>query len=631
MPVAQTVKELLASINFYLTCDENTGLAVEELKKSLTTIVGLPMSFTEGRPADLTVKIIARDQEKSSCPYPLFELLTERKTAPLTIDVPYVSNKTIFYVHRISEPALEDDELKLALQALRIIHLTCHTIGYSDHIEFASLSKDYEAQLRGDPLLAKEAVEKECLMSWRQLYVMASKLDPARKIPVFEEFPICNECDSHPTGFRLSDFDAISEMLELHRRKETTSSFKQNRYAVLYVLGKNRHGEVVLGVSPIRSRRGLGAASGMTLTELEEGLLSGFYLSVPPNLFEQTEVRMVKPGLKGLVEFGYTSSRDDEELRLSSLKMLHKLSEGHKIDDISSMSHHLGIGRIRLTIRIKWAPEVDTVVLREAAAKVRKLTGCMVVVDRKTNDQLRQTSSKILNIINSLKGNLEPGEFRKIMHNLQDILNGVGPRAIDIVDTAFVEVFILPKMCYLPISTAGHWALGQTTSRIFTVLAMPPETGQVQLVSEACQECSKNYTKGRSYEYSSHLAVLIIHELLHITAGLRDHRGECHLCMLDKPEMKPLRLTTCDRCIQEDGHFVHRNCVMSYACQLCIAARLGEIGRLNEILCETCISSTRPESDYIHTYFRRLNAIIYQDMITKIGQQRFEEANKITS
>ncbi len=81
----------------------------------------------------------------------------------------------------------------------------------------------------------------------------------------------------------------------------------------------------------------------------------------------------------------------------------------------------------------------------------------------------------------------------------------------------------------------------------------------------------------------------------------------------------------CEKCIQNDNNYVHDNCLMSYACLLCIASRINEIKDFKDMLCDTCVSEIKLETEYIHNYFARINGIIYNDDIAETSKTRLEK------
>jgi len=63
---------------------------------------------------------------------------------------------------------------------------------------------------------------------------------------------------------------------------------------------------------------------------------------------------------------------------------------------------------------------------------------------------------------------------------------------------------------------------------------------------------------------------------------------------------------------------------MSYVCPLCIASRLDEIRGLNDVLCDACVSKVRPETNYVHSYFARINREVYRELISNALKKRLE-------
>ena len=638
LPVAPTIKRLLAKLRIAVDCEKDAAVDMQGLQGFLKIFAGVPLSFTAKEEATLIIHITDKDEGTAFCPYALRVIWRRIDAVPFWIEVPYVSDKTTTFLHRVSEPVIVDTQLRLAVLSLRILHALFHAVGYNEHIELSSLATDYEARIRGDPSLVKPVLGLQCLMSWQNLHLLASRYDPSERPSFSVDSPTCKSCETQyaRSSLGLNDLEIISESIgdmrdSLSRKMESEFS-GPSRYGVLYVLGKPATASsgvqvlgVLLGVSPIRSHEIITASHATSMRELEMNLLNGVGLFVPSNLLERGSVDAIEKGLKLLVEFDYDSHRDDKDFLLSSIRILGKLSEKHRIDDTSGLLHRLGVGRICLTIKVRWGSGVDKTVLQEAAEQVRRLTGWKVLIDDSATAEFDSVSSKMSAAIKELTSASGPEEFRNIIHELQDVVDTIRPRTADVVDKPVVMLFILPQFHYIPISTVGDMALGQTKSRLFSVLQMPGKYGPVHLISEVCKECQKNYTEGVNYSYSNHLSVLLIHELLHITAGLSDHRGECRLCYLDRPEMLPLRFSTCEKCIQNDGHYVHRDCLMSYACQFCIASRLDEIKDLKDILCDTCISKIRPETNYIHSYFVRINEAVYRELIAETFKKRFEE------
>lgn len=619
MLIVSTVEELMTHTKIRLTCGNDVEVDLQELQRLLTGFLGISLNLTEITSPDIILRIVGEDPGAKHCPLSPIEFF-ENKTHPLTINVPFVSDKTILYLRRVSEMSLTDTQLKMTVLALRIIHLVLHTLGHMEHFD-SSLPTNLEAQRRGDPELAKKNLEKECLMSWNQVHLIASQLEYAKRIRIFNEHPICDECASHClNGFEPGYFADLGKVLEKFSQHKKQEPYTYPIYFVLYVLEKRKQ-EVIFGGSLVYSSVGMNA-TGITSTDLSDGLAKGFHISVPYRLFNPPSARIIKRGMKLLVEFDYAlnSSRN---ARLSVVTVLDQIREGCRIDKTSSLVHKLGVRRLQLTVRIRWASGVDTEVLRQAAAKVKKLTGWKVIINQGSDEQLNSASSRMLEVINGLKSDESHDEFRRVIYDLQDIINGISPTGADIVDTSIVDIFVLPELrCQLPISTLGHTAQGQTALGIYSVIVLPAAYGPFKLGSEACKDCSKNSTVGKNYERCDLIALLIIHELLHVTAYLKDHCGECGICTYNDPKMKALRFIKCDICIQENGNVVHRNCAMSYACLLCIAARLDETRSLKDVLCEACCSATRPDDYYIHDYIRRVNYFVYGAKIAEINLKR---------
>ena len=166
---------------------------------------------------------------------------------------------------------------------------------------------------------------------------------------------------------------------------------------------------------------------------------------------------------------------------------------------------------------------------------------------------------------------------------------------------------------------------GETIEKTFAWVRVPQYNSPVNLWSESCETCSKKYSKGRHYKDSDRLVIYMIHEMMHLTSDLPDHKGECRLCRYNDPTMLPLRFISCDSCIQHDGHFVHRNCIMSYACGDCMASRLAEFFNISEILCEDCRSKVVSSENILSNYFRTVNYAVYsQDFLDPLRTRQFQ-------
>ena len=136
---------------------------------------------------------------------------------------------------------------------------------------------------------------------------------------------------------------------------------------------------------------------------------------------------------------------------------------------------------------------------------------------------------------------------------------------------------------------------------------------------------SARASDSKTFDESERLAINMIHEVMQLTANLPDHRGECSLCRFNDPKMLPLRYDMCDICTRQNRHFVHRDCVMSYACEDCMASRLNEFSSVSDMLCSECRSKVQSDEHVVARYFYKVNSAVSQEYFRKI----FIDQNKL--
>lgn len=349
--------------------------------------------------------------------------------------------------------------------------------------------------------------------------------------------------------------------------------------------------------------------------DIGTALAQGKSVRVPGDMWGPNGTPQV--GRKVLIEFIETLNLETDERTLTKAKVVENIGGLHRIIRPESLLSKLGLRGQHLTIRLKWANGVERNSLRTAGKVVSQLTGWKTHIDSAPDVRLNQHADRIAELGKTISETKDPAVHRVALVALQDVIDEISPTRGDVEDLPNVIILVLPKLPGIPFTTAGDVATGVTKHWLYSVMFMPPKFGPVQLVSEACAACSKNYAKGRDYDYASHFGLLIIHESLHVAAELRDHRGECRLCTYDREEMLPLRYEHCEDCIGHEGNYTHQNCIMSYACQFCIASRIRELKGLSDILCNQCHSRIPETSLILSSYYFRVNSLLYRDLVMK--------------
>jgi len=631
-PVAPTVKEFLSQLRIFITLEESVSINKAQLEAFLQAFWGLQLNFTTEEKANLLIDIDGIDKSARLCPCDY--LFRGVEPPPFKLKVPTISKETLTFVHLVSKPILNDEELKLVLLSLRILHAFFHAIGYTEHIDLESTLKENEALLRGDPCLASSILRAKCLMDWRSLHLLASEYDSSKGSLFSAPIPICSNCEEKhrsSMGLGLKDFETIFENLPdtptasaTKRILRQRDSFRFYSYGILYVLRtvSQLDSGVLFGLSPICFDRTITASSELSQKKFEENMLAGFDLFVPLNMIDLGQIAKLEKGLKILVEFEYSIGDNDEDYFFSKIKILERLNSRLKIMRVSALLNKFGLKRISLTVRIKWGSSVNVRELSKAAKQVERLTELKVVVDKRPDPKVDALISKMDAIIKRQQ-QPTPEEIRGSIYQLQNIVDEIQPAPEDVLNKAVVTVLVLPTFHGIPISTIGQAAIGEARFKMYVLLTMPDNVDRVYLGSEVCRNCLYHYTADKGFKYHNYLAVLLIHELLHITADVKDHRGECAICYFSRPELLPLRLRTCDECIRDSSNQVHINCLMSYACQQCIASRLDHGKNRQDFLCSDCSSKITPPTSYIPSYFNKINISLYRREIEKHRERRY--------
>jgi hypothetical protein len=634
-PVAPTVKELLSQLRICITLEENVSINKVRLETFLQAFWGLQLNFITEEKANLLIHIEGIDKGAGLCPCDY--LFRGVKPLPFNLKVPTVSKETLTFMHLVSKPILNDEELKLVLLSLRILHAFFHIIGYTEHVDLESMLKEKEALLRGDPSLASSILGVKCLMDWRSLHLLAAEYDPTKDSLFSAPIPVCSDCEEkyHDLmGLGLKDFETMFQNIPsiptssaIKQTMRQRDSFRYYSYGILYSLRNvsRLNSGALFGLSPIRFDRTITVSSELSQERLEENMLAGFDLFVPLNMIDLGPMVKLDKGLKILVEFEY-SVGNDEVCYFSRIKILEELDSKLRIVRISALPHRLGLRRIGLKVRIKWGSSVNVRELSKAAKQVERLTKLKVVVDKRPDPKIDAQISKMDTIIKRQQQQTSE-EIKDSIYQLQNIVDEIQPTPEDVLNKAVVIVIVLPNLQTfhgIPISTIGQVAIGEARFKMYVLLTMPENVDRVSLSSEACRNCFYRHTTDKGFKYYNYLAVFLIHELLHVTADVKDHCGECAICYFSRPELLPLRLRTCIECIMDGSNQVHINCLMSYACLQCIASRLDHGKNSKDFLCSDCSSKIAPPTSYIPSYFNRINNSIYRKAIREYQKRRYD-------
>ena len=228
-------------------------------------------------------------------------------------------------------------------------------------------------------------------------------------------------------------------------------------------------------------------------------------------------------------------------------------------------------------------------------------------VNARPSPILNELSRDVEKIEMELASNYSNKTQQEAVRKLNTAYDAVSPKFSDVIDHPRLIVFVLPS------SRVGIRE-GEAKLGVFAWVRMPRPVIAGR-TSVSCESCSKNYAFGREVKESEILFVLIMHEILHISAGLPDHKGECALCRFNQPEMFPLRTMACDPCIQGENNYVHRNCIMSYACDICCASRTSEIISISDFLCTSCLSLVPSIDTVVRAYMKRVNGLYLLSMM----------------
>ncbi|MDG7011760.1 MAG: hypothetical protein JRN17_01560 [Nitrososphaerota archaeon] len=608
IPTAPDSKSLLSQLEIVVHLPNED---VTRFENTISESTGAQIRMGQGENPDIIVTT-TDDSGTRYCPDLLSTEIDLTSGLPLAVEVPSVSDHTLTYIHRISETTESDEILRARLFSFRFLHLLYQSIGYGEHIEnWESLLDNIKAKDCGDP--SGVVREDPCFMSWEGLHILAAEY--ARFLGREVESLICNQCKGKFRPMNFEDLKTLTRAISLplgHKRSDSSPS--PFGYHVMYVLKSSSSG-VLLGGAPLVQPYVVDVNNQTEALSISEAVAQGKCLRVPMSMWGDNP--LPKGGDKVLIEISESLDFETEERSLDSVRVVQTISKNHRVNHSGSFLARLGLGGTRLTVRIKYSEGVETEELKHAAEFVERLSGWKVRLDKRQDQAL---SSHVIAIAGLNKAILEARDsktHKEAVRALQDRIDGISPAIRDVEDRPNVIVMVLPALQGIPMTTAGDMAQGVTKWGLYSLMFMPAEFGPVQLYSEACAGCPKSYAKGKACGYSSLVAILIIHEVLHVTADLKDHRGECRLCWYNRPEMKPLRFDYCEPCIQDDGNFVHRNCVMSYACQFCIAARLAEAGTLKDLLCEQCRRRIPEESLILSSYYSRVNRILAQSLITE--------------
>jgi hypothetical protein len=615
-PVAPTVKDLFSQLKFCISM--KGGQSTSKLEIFLQEFLGMPLIFTTRENASVLIDIDDVDSGNMQCPIDyLFEGVY---LPPFNLKVPNVSAETIAFVHKTTNPTVVKDQLELTVLSLRMLHCLFHAIGFKEHVDLESRFKESEAQKRGDPSLAASVLETNCLMCWRCLPQLAGASDGKRPV-LSSQSLICSKCqeDIRDTmGLGLEDLQMIFQTDDPEMSvavKEKVRQQKYYRYGVVYVLNSNSS-EALIGLSPFWFGNNVKASKKSTMEEIEDGLLNGFNLRIPCQMIDLGSISKLEKGLKLLAEFQY--SIDQDEFYFSKIEIIEKLDK-LTIKKASGVIYKLIHKPIDLAVRIKMGSSIEIKDVLKAAKIVEKLAGFKVIVDEEPDTQIDEAMSKINNMLR------EKRQLTKdLVYQLQDILDRIQPEINDVLNKPVIIILVLPALG-IPISTMGQLAVAEARSKMYILFTIPATVENVELVSKTCQLCSWNYTNGKHLKYSDYLAVFLTHELIHMTADVKDHRGECQICYLNKEEYRSLRHGACEKCIRDTSNQVHKNCLMSYACLPCIASRLNVAKNKSDFLCTECVSKLIAPSAYIVRYYDNINKTIYHDLIQKHLDEKLSE------
>lgn len=605
-PIAASDSEYLRSLRIYIN-DEKQRLNLEEINVILETIIGIDVHRVDQDTFGNYHLVIDIDNEdpgtEPPCP---FLWPAPSMSYPCRIPFPRVSNETKRFLKMIY-PDGEATETRIF--AFRLIHFLLHRLGYHVHINpqsSAEYGKLQNAIREGDPSqVSIPDVTKACLCDWHLIHFVA-----VQSHSLWRSFDnmMCDGCKKTriPIGVGLEDFHArLDSFLDSSKPRYHS----QNEKRIFYVVQSRKDG-LILNESPYLSKKTINVTERDWITAVFDSYEKLDNIFVPNDLLH-TPLEL-RRGDKILLDIRTESVLKKGEPRVSqkatSFNVDRLIKRQARIINPSNFFSRFRPFHLGVTLKI--GPDVNLNFVEDVAHIVSRLTNWHIKIDRSSYQELGDSFSRLNSVYEEWKSSSSADRSR-LVAKAKTIVDNLPARRHEIEDSFNVLVYVFPEESTFIEDVFGTTAFGKALHRVFAVVRLYPSAPPGYEKEEPCKSCT---TKPLMPIRKEITALFIIHEVLHITSGLDDHRG-CSSCLYGREEMKPLRVFCCEECIREGNDSTQANCLMSYECLLCASSRIPRTTTISQLLCEKCRKKLLPAEQFVSKQAARLNSIIYRGLL----------------
>ncbi len=603
-PVATSESQYLKKLKIYIV-DEKQVLDEKKLNNITEKILDVSVNYTNSIPKDYNLAIILKGEDPGTtdCPFPLMILNGELSSNyPLDINFPQVSNTTLNYLRKVF-PKGEINYTKIF--AFRLIHFLFHRLGYNNkhlHQKFNQYINIQSAFEEGDaskiPCLD---LDNMYLCDWENMHFLAVqqnlKLQPLANM-------ICKKCKIRDVvGIGINDFyEIINDDKQIIENGEFKQSSRIEK-KIYYVIESKKDG-LILNETPYKSKNTIGLIDedwSKTNFEIRDTLSNIF---VPTNLFSNRT--KIKNGDKVLIKISLETKKEKEKhnyiTRPAAFEVEKVLKKGVKIIGRSKVLQKFKHFKQKVILKI--GPEIDSKLVKRIAKNVKKITKWQVIIDKSSYEDLKKTYEILKGINENWK--TKPQIRGKMVSEMRRTIYGLA-KVNDVEDKFTIIVYMFPETFLFLDDVIGTAASGLSIDRIFAVVAVYSGFNPSY---HFCRDCMNKPINLYTEEMT---ALFIIHEVLHIAAGLDDHKV-CAFCSYSSDKMENFRRYYCEKCIRTGNDKVHKNCLMSRGCLYCICARMENLS-LSQILCEDCKKKLLPPEQFVVRQAARMNRIIYRSFL----------------